>query len=102
MSPLGDPRRPDLNIDIAGAVEMITAKIDAGRDLREGLASILGLPYGVTNDQIFTAVRILKSSHARLRRDDIARIEELEREFPRLDAEHARLVKHLRAKGVLE
>ncbi|HEX4395401.1 MAG TPA: hypothetical protein VH084_28305 [Mycobacterium sp.] len=98
MSPLGDPQPRD----IEGAVEMINAKLAVARDLREGLAAILGLQYTATNDQIFTAIRILKTNHRLPRQDDVARIEELEREFTRLDAEHARLVRHLRAKGVLE
>lgn len=101
MSPLGDPRVPQPR-DIEGAVEMINAKLAAARDLREGLAAILGLQFTATNDQIFAAVRVLKYGHLVPRQDDVARIEELEREFTRLDAEHARLVRHLRAKGVLE
>lgn len=102
MSPLGDPPRQPQPRTLDDAVEMINSKLAVARDLREGLAAILGLQYTATNDQIFAAVRVLKSNHRLPRQDDVARIEELEREFTRLDAEHARLVRHLRAKGVLE
>ena len=101
MSPLGEPRRPQPQ-DIEGAVEMISAKLAVARDLREGLAAVLGLKFTATNDQIFAAVRALKSDRVvgLPRHDDP--LQTLEREFARLDAEHARLVQHLRAKGVLE
>jgi hypothetical protein len=81
---------------------MISAKLTAARDLREGLAAILGLQITATNDQIFAEVRRVRSDYAGLPRGDHDQLKTLEREFARLDQAHDRLIRSLRAKGVLE
>lgn len=87
-------------------VAKISAKLAAARDLREGLGRLLKLPQGASNDAIFDEVRRLKTRVAGLAEDQAARrydpIKGLEATVRELASEHTRLVRSLRAKGVLE
>jgi hypothetical protein len=102
MSPLGDPpRQPPPPRTLDDAVEMIAAKLAAARDLREGLAGILNLPFEATNDQIFAAVRTRRTFVPPGDRVH-DQIKALQDQYARLDAQYDRLVQALRAQGSLQ
>jgi hypothetical protein len=105
MSPLGEDEwlteiAPEAE-NLHGEVAKISAKLAAARDLREGLARILSLPINATNDQIFAAVR---SRRAYVPPGDRVhdQIKALEGAMRDLAGEHTRLIRSLRAKGILE
>lgn len=88
-------------------VAKISAKLAAARDLREGLGRLLRLPIDATNDAIFDAIRRLRAQQfgqSGVTPPDEVRqqLRVLQEQYNRLDTEHTRLVRSLRAKGVLE
>jgi hypothetical protein len=114
MAPLGEsvsvteiaPEAANLHDEVA----KISAKLAAARDLREGLGRLLNLPWPASNDAILDEVRRLRTRAAGLANDQVvpssagipAQLNGLQEQYNRLDDQYCRLVRSLRAKGVLE